>query len=336
MFFRLVGDHTLGRNESRPGELLDVRDYCKLHIILHYVAVLLGAGAAPQGPRVVPIGKVGDDEPGRRLIDEMRSAGMDTTMVQPVADHPTTLSVCFQYPDGSGGNITTSNAAGSLLSEQDVDRVEPLLAEHAGRFMALAAPEVPLAPRRRLLELASKHGAFRVGAFSSAQIGQARSDGVLGMLDLISMNEDEAAALCGVPYDPADASKLLEATAAVLTRENPDVRIIITAGARGAYGFQAGRWRHSPARSVTVRSTAGAGDALLAGAMVAEALGLSLLDENGGDAIKCGLDLAVLLAAASCTSPHTIHPTLDAATLLNMAQQMKLDVNEEIRGCICG
>ena len=43
IFFALEGNHTLGRNESRPGQLLDVRDYCKLHIVIHYIAKLLGA-----------------------------------------------------------------------------------------------------------------------------------------------------------------------------------------------------------------------------------------------------------------------------------------------------
>ena len=42
ILFALEGNHTLGREESRPGQLLDVRDYCKLHIIIHYVARLLG------------------------------------------------------------------------------------------------------------------------------------------------------------------------------------------------------------------------------------------------------------------------------------------------------
>lgn len=37
VFFALDGDHTLGREESRSGRFLDKRDYCKLHIISHYV-----------------------------------------------------------------------------------------------------------------------------------------------------------------------------------------------------------------------------------------------------------------------------------------------------------
>jgi len=45
LFFALEGAHDLGRDESRPARLLDVRDYCKLHIVAHYAAVLLGARA---------------------------------------------------------------------------------------------------------------------------------------------------------------------------------------------------------------------------------------------------------------------------------------------------
>src|SRR4029450_5120153 len=36
--FELEGNHDLGRSESRPAKLTDARDYCKLHIIMHYLA----------------------------------------------------------------------------------------------------------------------------------------------------------------------------------------------------------------------------------------------------------------------------------------------------------
>jgi hypothetical protein len=79
MFFALKGDHTLGRNESRLGSLLDVRDYCKLHIVTHYVATLLGASQG-QFP-VMPLGKVGDDAAGTFVLREMRTVGIDTRFV---------------------------------------------------------------------------------------------------------------------------------------------------------------------------------------------------------------------------------------------------------------
>ena len=62
-FFVLNGDHTLGREESRSGHFLDINDYCKQHIILHYIKVLLGPSF-----EVIPVGKVGNDDIGQILV----------------------------------------------------------------------------------------------------------------------------------------------------------------------------------------------------------------------------------------------------------------------------
>ena len=111
MLFALEGDHTLGRNESRAGRLLDVRDYCKLHIVIHYVAKLLGARCSGLPFHVVPVGNVGGDPAGKYVLEQMRDTGIDTSHVRAIPATPTLFSVCFQYPDGTGGNITTSNSA---------------------------------------------------------------------------------------------------------------------------------------------------------------------------------------------------------------------------------
>jgi len=58
LFFALQGDHPLGRNESRPARLLNVRDYGKLHIISHYVAVLQGADPGGSRFQVIPLANV--------------------------------------------------------------------------------------------------------------------------------------------------------------------------------------------------------------------------------------------------------------------------------------
>ena len=88
MFFALEGNHDLGRNESRPGRFLDVRDYCKLHIVAQYPAVLLGAREDTGPFHVVPVGKVGIDEVGLRLRAEMERAGMDVRFVDAVPAAP--------------------------------------------------------------------------------------------------------------------------------------------------------------------------------------------------------------------------------------------------------
>ena len=65
-FFALQGNTTLGREESRLGSFLDRKDYCKLHIVAHYMKVLLGPDFS-----VIPVGKIGDDEAGKELLQEI-------------------------------------------------------------------------------------------------------------------------------------------------------------------------------------------------------------------------------------------------------------------------
>jgi sugar/nucleoside kinase (ribokinase family) len=332
IFFALEGDATLGRNESRPGRLLDVRDYCKLHIISHYVSVLMGARPVGGGFRVLPIGKVGDDAVGRRLIDEMAAAGMDVTLVWPVEHSPTLMSVCFQYPDGAGGNITTSNAAAALLTPADVDQVEPTLAANAGRFIALAAPEAPLPARARLLELAAKHRGLGVAAMASAEVQATIDLGLLRSVDLLALNEDEAAAFTGKPYQPGQADVFLRLLATRITglAGKDDIRIVMSAGKDGAFAYEDRHWDFCPGVKVEVASTAGAGDALLGGVIAGLAAGMPLAARRpwrttlADRPLQTALDFATVLAALTVTSPHTIHPNADLSEVLAFARKLGL------------
>jgi sugar/nucleoside kinase (ribokinase family) len=325
MFFALEGEHTLGRNESRPGRLLDVRDYCKLHIVAHYVAVL--CGARPEGSpfHVLPVGNVGDDSAGERLRREMAEAGMDLRFLHTVANRPTMLSVCFQYPDGSGGNITTARSAAADLSADDLGVLEGPVSEAGGECIALAAPEVPLEARRRLLEIASKHGALRVASFAPAEIAWARESGMLASVDFLAVNEDEAGALLGKEFD--GSAEFLEEFAARVVEHNSGMRVLLSAGPLGAWGFEGGGWVRCPVARVQPVSTAGAGDALLGAALAALAAGAPFTSETEERAsladrpLDSALELAVLLAGLSVTSPHTIHPEANLDALMRFGEE---------------
>jgi sugar/nucleoside kinase (ribokinase family) len=323
IFFALEGNHDLGRNESRPGRLLDVRDYCKLHIVAHYPAVLLGA-RGERGPfEVLPVGKVGRDEVGLRLRAEMKTAGMDVRFVDAVPGHPTLLSVCFQYPDGSGGNVTTIDSAAARVSERDVDLAERWLSPGS---IALAMPEVPLAVRHHLLRRAGEKGALRAASLTTAEIPEARETGLLSRVDLLALNEDEAAALVGEPWPAAEPKPFLDRCGDTLREFLPTMRAVITAGPRGAFAFDGVAWTHTPALPVPVVSTAGAGDALLGGLLAGLAVGLPFVGTAAPLAslaerpLACALDLGALVAAFKVTSPHTIPPDLSLGTLLAFAR----------------
>jgi sugar/nucleoside kinase (ribokinase family) len=330
LFFALTGQHTLGRNESRPARLLNIRDYCKLHIIAHYIAVLLGAKPGGMPFHMVPVGKVGSDEAGRRMIAEMAAAGMDTRHVELVPDLPTLFSVCFQYPDGSGGNITTSESAASALTCADVDRCAGFLAPLEPRCIVLAAPEAPFEVRSHLLKVAGSNHAFRAASFTSGEIEAARSAGSFSDVELVAMNEDEAGRLIGRTFDPVAPQPFLEKCADVLTSFQKHIQIILSAGKQGAFAFSEGTWDYRPALNVSVVSTAGAGDALLAGVLSALASGMPFINPVPGRTssaarpVECAFDFGVLLAAYSVTSPHTIHPDASVDSLLSFGH--KLDI----------
>ena len=336
LFFALEGDHTLGRNESRPGQLLDVRDYCKLHIVIHYVAKLLGAQPTGLPFHVLPVGKVGADQQGQYVLNEMRNVGIDTKLVQIEKDKPTLMSVCFQYADGSGGNITTSNSAAAALCEHDLGEAGKFLKMHGASTIALSVPEVPLAVRREFLKLASDAGAFRAASFVEAEIAAARELGMFEMLDLLALNQSEAEALTGCCFSPLSPDEFVKRCQSLAEDVYPNLKIVVTAGNRGAYAFAKDCHNFCPAPVVPVVSTAGAGDALLGGVLSALAAGLPFLRsgaarQGASDAtLGTALEFGVLLGSYKVSSPHTIHPLASMDTLLEFGRETGLAFSSDL------
>jgi sugar/nucleoside kinase (ribokinase family) len=336
IFFDLEGNRTLGRNESRPGRLLEVRDYCKLHIVIHYVAKLVGAQPSGSPFHVVPVGRVGGDAAGLQVVQEMSAVGIDTARVCATPERPTLFSVCFQYPDGAGGNITTSNSAAAALGVADIDNVTELLKSGGRRGIALAVPEVALELRRYFLQLATRSEAFRVASFVPAEIGPAKAAGMFGMLDLVSLNEEEAGELVGCPFSAHAPETFLRNCQEFLRSSFPKLRMVVSAGKSGAYGVTADLWSHCPAPQVEVASTAGAGDALLGGIIAAVAAGIPFLrPESAGETLRSrsiatALELGVLLASYKCMSPHTIHPLACMEAIASFARDLGWSFSGEI------
>ncbi|WP_163509559.1 carbohydrate kinase family protein [Fodinicola acaciae] len=291
--FALDSDHTIGREESRAADLLDSRDYAKLHIVCHYLRKLLG----PEFP-VVPIGAVGADDRGTGLLDEFHTTGLDATYVRTDTSHPTLFAVCFSYPSGEGGNLTSRNSASSSVGPADVRAALPVFLEHRGKGIALALPEVPIAARSTLLDLATDHGFLRVTAFVSGEAEQARS--LLDRTDLVAINLDEARALARTAAtDPVDI-------VGAVVDAYPKVDIVVTAGKSGSWAWDGVELVHAPALPAVVASTAGAGDAYLAGLVTALVRG-----ERLHDATTYGAVVAMLKVA----SRHTINPDITAESV---------------------
>ena len=320
MFFLLEQQHTLGRNESRLGDLLPFKDYCKQHIILHYIATLLGAGTGePIG--VYPIGKVGDDVTGRALVDQMQSAGMDVAHIHTVSDASTLFSVCFQYPDKSGGNITTGNSASALVKAGDIDTYFAKIAG-IGSEILLAAPEVPVATRIRLLEYGRTRGGLNVSSLLSGEVEEFKEKGGFALTDILAINIDEAENIAVLTVDETSKMEVIEECIRTLRDENPGIAVLITNGSDGVYSYTGGAIVRHPGYQVNAVSTAGAGDAFLSGTICGLCCGLPLHTEAGYPDELHAVALGNLLAAFSVTSPDTIHLSADIGSLRAFAENI--------------
>jgi sugar/nucleoside kinase (ribokinase family) len=335
--YALRGAHDLGRNESRLGELLESRDYCKLHIVQHYIARLMGSSRDPASFRVWPVGVVGNDEVGRRILTEMNDAVMDTQFVRSHLALKTLFSVCFNYPDGSGGNITSSNSAAGALTADDLRAVSPYMKAAGAQGVALCLPEVPLEMRRSFLELASDCGNYRASSFALGEIQDARVMGLFSLTDLLALNQEEASALFGNGSDPVLDRELLAERAAKFTVTHPQLRVVVSLGPKGAYGFECGGSQFCPAPVLQPISTAGAGDALLAGVVCGLAAGLPFITRNewgtsfSSRVLRTALDFGVLNASFSVTSPHTIHPDAALTNLFGFAESHGASISKSLR-----
>ncbi|MDH7601175.1 MAG: PfkB family carbohydrate kinase [Armatimonadota bacterium] len=307
VFFAIRGNATLGREESRGGHFLDRRDYCKLHIIAHYVKVL-------SRPRfeVIPIGKVGDDEVGQRLLREMSEIGLDLRYVEISPGDSTLFSFCFVYPDGSGGNLTTDDSACSKVDADFVRRAEPEFQRFGSRGIALAVPEVPIEARVALLDLATHYKSFRAASFTSEEVTPALDSNLLQKVDLLALNRDEASVLADLP-EGSPTENIVRAAVERAASINPGMVVVVTAGREGSWSWSGTELQHVPAMDVEPVGTAGAGDAHLAGMLVGLAEGMTVAQAH---------KLAAVVAGLSVTSPHTINKDITRERVWSIYAQL--------------
>jgi sugar/nucleoside kinase (ribokinase family) len=256
-------------------------------------------------------------------MKEMAAAGLDMRYIQIIPGTQTLYSFCLLYPDSSGGNLTTDNSACDLVEASDVTQAEADFAAYRSQGIALAAPEVPLAARQKLLQLGTKYSFRRVAAFTSAEILPAIEMGLLDEIDLLALNRDEAAAAAGIQSRAGDGppQPVVDAAFDALRAINPKLQVTITAGGWGSWSWDGKDVYHMPAFPTEVVSTAGAGDAFLAGVIAGQSAGLNL---------QAAQELGMLVAAHSVTSLHTIDPQVNRKSLSLFATQASLALSARV------
>lgn len=210
--------------------------------------------AARLGADVAMIGRVGHDAFGRDLTRQLRDAGVSTRWVQG-CDRPTGAALIFV--DERGENcIAVAPGANQELLPEDVPR------------RAIEAADVVIAPLE--VPLASIEEAFRLAHLASvptvlnAAPATSVSRALLELSDVIICNELELASLIGSSVAAGE-----EIGAARRLLPGPDQIVVVTLGARGAFALTSDAVVAQVAFPVNVVDTTGAGDAFVAGFVVA-------------------------------------------------------------------
>ena len=207
--------------------------------------------AARLGAPTALVGAVGDDSFADLLLDSQRAAGVDCTAVARVAG-PTGVALITVLPDGQNAILISSGANAAVTPEQ----AEAACGALVPGDLLLCQLETPLSAVAAALAMARARGAQTVLDPAPAQ---ELSGELLRLVDVLTPNETEAAALTGLSAE-TDTAVIADA----LLERGPGL-IILKKGDRGSYTASREQRFATPARQVVAVDATGAGDVFNAG-----------------------------------------------------------------------
>jgi ribokinase len=246
--------------------------------------------AARLGAPVRMVGRVGDDENGRRLRQSLDAAGVDTGGVCVDAGAPTGAAL-IATDDAGRNQIVVVQGANGRVSPADVERERQAF---AGAGFVLVQLEIPLDAVAAALRLGRAAGALAI--LDPAPAGP-EARGLLGSADYVTPNESELAALA----ETAGSGESEQALAGRLV-ELGARRVVAKLGARGALLVTRGGVRRWPAFAVAAVDTTAAGDAW--NGAFAAALGAGADEDAAGRFACAAAALSVTRAGAQPSLPR--------------------------------
>ena len=213
--------------------------------------------AAQFGARTSMVGRVGNDDFGKRLLSHLRDAGVDAkyVLIDPEADSG--MSVAIIDAEGDYGAVIVSGA-NLRLSNKDIEEAREVI---RNAQILVLQNEILEATNVATAQLA-KRCRVRVilNAAPARPLGLDLSDNV----DLLVVNAVEAEMICGVAVTSLSAAT--EAAALLLKQV---ANVVVTAGGLGLAVAECGKATYAEAaHTVKLVDTHGAGDAFI-GALAA-------------------------------------------------------------------
>ena len=223
--------------------------------------------AAQFGARAFMIGRVGDDDFGKRLLSHLLSAKVDTKHVRVDPDASSGMSVAIIDAEGDYGAVIVSGA-NLRLSEEDVREALDVIQDSS---VLVLQNEILDVTNLFAAEFAKAHG---VRVVLNAAPARPLDPKLLENVDILVVNAIEAEMMCGVAV-----ASLAAAAEAAARLSSQVANAIVTAGGMGLAVAERGKPPSvEAAHSVSLVDTHGAGDAFI-GALVARLVdGSSLLE----------------------------------------------------------
>ena len=205
--------------------------------------------AARAGAPVKFAGAVGDDAHGRRILEVLSEAGINSRNVRVIDTVPTGTAV-IAVDDAGENQILVSPGANASLTMDDVDAA--LAAAQAGDVLVLQL-ETPSALVRHAARIAKSRGML---VMLNAAPAPRHIGGLFDDVDVLVVNEQEMRHVAGLTGTPAASHlDLVQALPAIL-----GPAVVCTAGAEGSFTVVDGDLVHVAAPRVIARDTTGAGD----------------------------------------------------------------------------
>ncbi len=217
---------------------------------------------------VVFVAAVGADDLGRDSLAALQGECLDLTCVRTLAGVPT--GVALILVDEQGRNlISVASGANAQLRPSVVDELPEDLFRRSR--IVLASLETPLDTVVRFLARGRAAGCLTVLNPAPAAPGLTAAS-LLPLVDVLTPNEVEAAALAGFPVSDAASAH----AAGERLREQGVSNVVVTRGEQGCTWVDSTTARSQSAYPVTAVDTTAAGDAFNGALAVALAEGASL------------------------------------------------------------
>jgi ribokinase len=247
--------------------------------------------AARLGAATTMVGRVGDDDFGRQLIEGLQSAGVEASGVTTAAGVPTGVAAIAVDAAGHNTIVVVPGANGGV----DDGEVTRLTARLRPGDLLLLQFEVPLPAVMAAAQAAQSQGATVI-----VDPAPARDDvppEFFKVVDILTPNQTETSQLTGLQV--TDIASATEAARQLVQRGIG--LVIVKLGGQGAVVATADRSWHQPALPVKAVDTVAAGDAFNGGLAVALSEDMAL-----GDAVEFATAVAaasVMVAGAQASLP---------------------------------